>query len=169
MQEAAYASLLKQDRRELHRAAAETIIALHPDRERDLAGVIGMHFEQAGDAARAAHYLVLAGEHAFEHFANKEAVAFFTRAFALIDAPQSDLRLRAAIGAAKASWTYKTSAAEIERLETAVAAAAPSDRRLVAEALFWNAFLRRQKGETPASSPELKDVLDRAAEIGEAL
>ena len=49
VQEAAYTSLLKQDRRSLHRAAAEIILALHPDRARELAGVIGMHFEQAGD------------------------------------------------------------------------------------------------------------------------
>src|SRR6267378_2291255 len=66
IQEAAYSSLLKQDRRTLHRAAAETILLLHPDRERELAGVIGMHFEQAGDTAQAAQHLVLAGEHALE-------------------------------------------------------------------------------------------------------
>lgn len=169
VQEAAYASLLKQDRRGLHRAAAETIIALHPDRERELAGVIGMHFEQAGDAERAARYLVIAGEHAQERFATKEAVGFFARAFALVDDSQSELRLRAAIGAAKSGWTFASPGPDIERLESAVATAGPSDRRLVAEALFWNAFMRRQRGETPASSPELKAVLDHAAGIGEAL
>jgi tetratricopeptide (TPR) repeat protein len=171
VQEAAYSSLLKQDRRELHRAAAETIIALHPDRERELAGVIGMHFEQAGDAARAAQYLVVAGEHALERFASKEGVGFFTRAFALVDDTQTDLRLRAAVGAAKAGWTFSTPGEDMERLESAVAAAggSDSDRRLIAEALFWNAFLRRQRGETPASSPELKALLDRAGDIGESL
>src|SRR5207249_4838853 len=66
VQEAAYSSLLKQDRRKLHRAAAETILSLHPERERELAGVIAMHFEQAGDGALAAQHLVVAGEHAVE-------------------------------------------------------------------------------------------------------
>ena len=169
VQEAAYASLLKQDRRGLHRAAAETIIALHPDRERELAGVIGMHFDQAGDAERAARYLVIAGEHAQERFATKEAVGFFTRAFALVDDSQSELRLRAAIGAAKSGWTFAAPGPDIERLESAVATAGASERRVVAEALFWNAFMRRQRGETPDSSPELKAVLDHAAGIGEAL
>ena len=36
VQEAAYASLLKQDRRALHLAAGATIIALHLDRAREL-------------------------------------------------------------------------------------------------------------------------------------
>ena len=169
VQEAAYASLLKQDRRGLHRAAAETIIALHPDRERELAGVIGMHFEQAGDGERAAEFLVVAGEHALERFATKEALGFFSRAFELAGVSRAELRLKAAVGAAKAGWTFATPGPDIDRLEAAVAAAGASDRRLVAEALFWNAFMRRQRGETPDSSPELKAVLDQAAGIGEAL
>src|ERR671935_2684040 len=80
VQEAAYASLLKQDRRVLHRAAAETILSLHPQRERELAGVVAMHLENAGEAARAAHYYVIAGEHAVERFANREAITLFARA-----------------------------------------------------------------------------------------
>ncbi|PYM68245.1 MAG: hypothetical protein DME10_27690, partial [Candidatus Rokuibacteriota bacterium] len=72
VQEAAYASLLKQDRRALHKAAADAILTLHPDRRRELAPVVAMHLEQAGETAKAAEYLVLAGEHALERFANKE-------------------------------------------------------------------------------------------------
>ena len=71
VQEAAYTSLLKQDRRSLHRAAGEIIMALHPERARELAGVIGMHFEQAGDNSRAAEQLVVTGEHSLEHIANR--------------------------------------------------------------------------------------------------
>ncbi|TME86455.1 MAG: hypothetical protein E6I44_13285, partial [Chloroflexi bacterium] len=33
VQDAAYGSLLKQDRRTLHRAAAETLLALYPERK----------------------------------------------------------------------------------------------------------------------------------------
>lgn len=170
VQEAAYASLLKQDRRSLHRAAAETILAMHPEREREFAGVVGMHFEQAGETARAAQYLVIAGEHALERFATREAAAFFTRAFVLSDASQFDLRLRAAVGASKAGWTYNPPAADIDRLEQSTAAAPESaDPRLVAEAYFWIAFMRRQRGESPETSAALKSALARAAQIGEAL
>lgn len=180
VQEAAYATLLKQDRRSLHRAAAETIVTLHADRRAELAGVIGLHFELAGDNARAAEYLLIAGDHALERFANREAIAFFTRAMALSDDQHVDLRLRAAIGGAKAGWSYNQPGTDIERLERTVAGAEGADQRLVAEAegadqhlvaeaYFWIAYLRRQRGETPESSSELKAALGRMEQIGEAL
>ncbi|HKW72599.1 MAG TPA: hypothetical protein VJQ08_07215 [Candidatus Dormibacteraeota bacterium] len=169
VQEAAYASLLKQDRRSLHRAAAETILALHPGRERELAGVIGMHFEQSGDAASAARYLLLAGDHAFERFANREAVAFYIRAFNLADESQFDVRLRAAVGSAKAGWTINEQGTDIGRLEAALSAEESADQRLVTEAYFWIAFLRRARGEVPETSSELRVALERGARLGEAL
>ena len=169
VQEAAYSSLLKQDRRTLHRAAAETILLLHPDRERELAGVIAMHLEQAGDTIQAVQHLVVAGEHALERFANKEAAAFFLRASALADDSQVDLRLRAAVGGAKAGWTSNESGSDVDRLERALVDAGRADQKLVTEAYFWVAFLRRQRGEVPESSPALRNALERAAEVGKAI
>jgi tetratricopeptide (TPR) repeat protein len=169
IQEAAYSSLLKQDRRTLHRAAAETILSLHPDRERELAGVVGMHFEQAGDTAQAAQHLVVAGEHALERFANREASAFFDRASDLAADDQLDLKLRAAVGSAKAGWTSNESGSDVDRLERALKEADRADQRLVTEAYFWVAFLRRQRGEVPESSVALKDALERAAQVGKAI
>jgi len=168
VQEAAYASLLKQDRKALHLAAAEAILALHPGRERALAGVIAMHLERAGDVVRAGKYLILAGDQALERFANRESMAFFARAFDMAGDAQPELRLRAATGAAKAGWTYNTTGADIDRLEVALREADHADRLLVTEAYFWVAFLRRQRGETPESSPELKQAIERAAEIGKS-
>ena len=165
VQEAAYASLLKQDRRNLHRAAAETIVALHPERAREMAGVVGMHYEQAGDTERAAEHLVIAGEHATEKFAAKEAVGFFVRAGTLASDGQVELRLRAAIGCAKAGWTYNQAGDDIARLERALEGR-EANPGLVAEAYFWLAFLRRQRGEVPETSPQLKEALDRSAEAG---
>jgi tetratricopeptide (TPR) repeat protein len=169
VQEAAYDSLLKQDRRQLHRAAAETILKLHPDRAREFAGVIAMHFEQAGDSARATEYFVTAGDHALERFANREAKALFARADALAGESQVNLRLRAAIGGAKAGWTFTSSAPDIDRLERALGSAAHADELLLAQAYFWIAFLRRQRGERPESSPPLQEALDRAQALGVAL
>jgi tetratricopeptide (TPR) repeat protein len=169
VQDAAYGSLLKQDRRTLHRAAAETLLSLYPERQNELAAVIAMHFEHAGDAGRAAQYLVLAGEHALERFANREAVAFFDRAGALADESQLDLRLRAAVGAARAGWAYNEAGADIARLERALARSEGADRQLLADAYFWVAFLRRQRGEVPESSQALRDALERGAQISEAL
>ncbi len=166
VQEAAYTSLLKQDRRALHLAAAETILALHPDRERALAAVIAMHLEQAGETNRAATLYVLAGEHAVERFANKEAMGFFRRSIDLADDSLSDLRIRAAVGSAKAGWTFAESGDDVTRLEKVLANADQADRRLVAEAYFWLALLRRQRGEVPETSPDLKRAIERSLEIG---
>ena len=103
VQDAAYSSLLKQDRRTLHRLAADTLLTLYPERRRELAAVIALHLERAGDPAAAAEHLVVAGEHALERFANRESLAFFDRAEASLadDDPRIDLRLRAALGGAR--------------------------------------------------------------------
>jgi len=164
VQDAAYMSLLKQDRKQLHRAAAETILALHPDRERELAGVLGMHLEQAGETQRAAEYMITAGERALERFANKESVAFFKRAYDLADSSNVNLKLKAAIGVIKAGWTYNTPGEDIDRVEHAMVDG-EADPVLQAEAYFWVAFLRRQRGEIPESSPGLRDAIERGAKI----
>src|SRR2546423_463481 len=43
------------------------------------------------------------------------------------------------------------------------------DRRLLADAYFWIAFMRRVAGESPESSPKLKRAVERAELIGESL
>ena len=169
VQEAAYASLLKQDRRALHHAAAEAILAQRPDREGELAGVLALHFERAGENARAAEYLVTAGGHALERFANREAVGFFNRASGLADESQGEVRLRAAVGAAKASWGFKTSGREVDELEMAVASGESADPKLLGEAYFWIAYLRRQRGEVPETSPDLERATERAIAIAGTL
>ena len=169
VQDAAYSSLLKQDRRTLHRAAAELLLALYPDRRSELAAVIALHFERAGDPAAAVEHLVVAGEHALERFANREALAFFDRAEASLaeDDRRIDLRLRTALGGAKVSWTFGSIDGPTTRLERALAFGEEgADPKLVGDAYFWLAFLRRLRGERPETSPALKHAAERAAQIG---
>jgi predicted ATPase len=85
IQDAAYSSLVKQDRRLLHRAVAEALERTYPDRMEELAAVLAQHFEAAGDTGGALKYLTLAGEDAARRYANPEALALFTRALALSD------------------------------------------------------------------------------------
>src|SRR5437867_9366510 len=111
VRDAAYSSLLKQDRRALHKLAAESLLAVYPERRRELAPVIAMHFEQAGDPASAAEHFAVAGEHALERFAQREAVSFFRRALDLLppNDPRVDLRMRAAIGRDRKSTRLNSS------------------------------------------------------------
>jgi predicted ATPase len=84
VQDAAYGSLLKQERRQLHRLVGEALEGLYPERRRELAGILAMHFEQAGDAERAIGYLVMDGHYALDRAALREAFAAFDRAARLL-------------------------------------------------------------------------------------
>jgi tetratricopeptide (TPR) repeat protein len=80
VQEAAYRSLLRQDRRRLHLTVGETLETLYPDQREELAPLLAQHFFEAGEAARALSYFALAGKAAEQVYANAEAVMHYTRA-----------------------------------------------------------------------------------------
>jgi len=86
IQDAAYASLVKRDRMQLHRAVGEALEMLYPDRlaSRELAPLLAQHFDEAGDASRALKYFILAGDAAARVYANAEAVNHYTRALDVI-------------------------------------------------------------------------------------
>src|ERR1043165_8246344 len=93
VQDAAYGSLLKQERRQLHGLVGDALEQLFPDRREELAPVLAMHYEQAGDTDRAIDYLVEAGGHARSKNAILEAYAAFDHAadLAATEAPTADL------------------------------------------------------------------------------
>ena len=96
MQEAAYHSLLKNQRKQLHLAAGEALERLYPDRLEDLAPVLGHHFYQAGHGPRALKYYTLAGDAAGRQYANAEAASHYTYA---LDAARQD-------EATRETWTH---------------------------------------------------------------
>jgi len=73
IQDAAYESMLKADRRILHRAIGETLERLYPEQLSELAARLGHHFALAGEAERARKYFILAGDSALAVYANVEA------------------------------------------------------------------------------------------------
>src|SRR5215218_7804637 len=85
VQDAAYGSLLKQERRELHGRVGEALEQLYPDRVGELAPVLAMHFEQAGETEKAIDYFAAGAQHALEQNALQEAFGAFDRAATLMD------------------------------------------------------------------------------------
>ncbi len=79
-QEAAYDSLLKAKRAELHRRVAETIENLWGDQLEQNAAVLALHYERARIDDKAFTYAVLAGDVARREYAHQEALAFYDRA-----------------------------------------------------------------------------------------
>lgn len=89
VQDAAYESLLKADRRRLHRQVGEILERLYPERQLELASLLAHHFHEAGEAEQARHYFTLAGDHATASYANREAEQHYRHALALEpDEPQ---------------------------------------------------------------------------------
>jgi len=80
-QEAAYESLLKQRRRSIHGRIAQVIEELFPDRLEEHYEILAHHYGRSGDAEKAVHYLLLAGEKSNRQDALQNANDFFERAF----------------------------------------------------------------------------------------
>lgn len=136
LQEAAYDSLLRQDRKRLHQTVGATLERLYPEQLDELAPRLARHFEEADDDPRALSYFVLAGERAMRQHARSEAVVHFTSAIEL--APRVNVplaKLYHARGLAyEALGEYELARADQETaLESAQAA---GDRRAEWQALI---------------------------------
>jgi predicted ATPase len=88
LQDVAYESVLRRERRAYHALTAEWLIQNSAGRAADNTPLIADHLEQAGLNAQAAAYLRQAGQQAANRFANQEALAYLGRAISL--APPAD-------------------------------------------------------------------------------
>jgi class 3 adenylate cyclase/tetratricopeptide (TPR) repeat protein len=80
IQDVAYQSLLKERRRELHRAVGVAIEEIHADRLAEHAEELAHHFENGGDWEKAFTYLVRSGDRAKAAYANQTALELYARA-----------------------------------------------------------------------------------------
>jgi adenylate cyclase len=89
-----YNNLDEVERAHLHEAVGNTLEALYKDQIEEMAAIAGQlawHFQAAGIAEKAIHYLRQAGEKAVQLSAYQEGVAHLTRGLALLLAlPDSD-------------------------------------------------------------------------------
>ncbi len=86
IQESAYASLLKNDRRHLHRACAQAIERAYPNNLDEYAALLAKHFAEAGDDAKTFEYSTRAGDLAARVFAYPEALTHYARALEIANA-----------------------------------------------------------------------------------
>ena len=84
IQDAAYESLLKRRRRELHGRIARTIAGRSLGVAEQRSEVLAHHFTEAEDFARAAEYWFEAGQQAQYRSASHEAIAHYSQAIELI-------------------------------------------------------------------------------------
>ena len=177
LQDTAYGSLLKQERRALHQVVGTTLEELYPERLGELAAVLAMHFELAGDTAKAIEYLVAAAKFAVERNAIVEGYDLYTRAAALLPAATDDeddsmrrKRVEIQLGRARSGFTFMSEAQALEIVDSAIPDAKRlGDVRLEADVLLISAMLRQFRHETPEDSGELEAELERVSEIGRQL
>jgi class 3 adenylate cyclase/predicted ATPase len=104
-QQATYNGLLKRERRIYHRQVAEAFERLHPERIEEHVELLAHHWEQAGEAEKAIHYLHQAGDKALQLSAYSEGGAHLTRALSVLmaqpDSPEraeQELALQLSLG-----------------------------------------------------------------------
>jgi class 3 adenylate cyclase/predicted ATPase len=107
VQDAAYSTLLRAGRHDLHSRIAQTIEARFPERTENEPGLLAYHFTEAGLTERAIDYWLKAGQLAMAHSAMNEAVSQLRKGLQLIStAPESkkgqqqELDLQIALGRA---------------------------------------------------------------------
>lgn len=112
-QDVVYATLLREQREELHRKAAGWLESVSTDREQML-GLLAHHWRAAGDRKRAVEYLLAAAEQAGRGWAKQEALNLYDQAFELTpeETPQ---RRSIAMKRAVALMTFTHSVKDIER------------------------------------------------------
>jgi oligopeptide transport system substrate-binding protein len=95
VQEAAYASLTESDRQELHRRVGVGLEELVGDEKSGTTlALLARHFSAADDPARAAEYLIQAGDDARVIYANQEAIRHYRQAREFLARMGDDRRSR---------------------------------------------------------------------------
>ncbi|HXV98674.1 MAG TPA: hypothetical protein VEC93_09635, partial [Anaerolineae bacterium] len=84
-QEVAYNMMLFSQRRALHHAVAAWYEQTRADDLSPFYSLLAFHWQQANVIAKALDYLEKAGEQALRHYANEEAVEFFSAALSLAE------------------------------------------------------------------------------------
>ncbi len=97
VREAAYTSILDEDRRRLHAITGEILEETYQNRLQDVAPRLAGHFREGGDVVRACKYYRMAGETAMASFANIEAEGYFRSGLALANAEPNNLENRATL------------------------------------------------------------------------
>jgi class 3 adenylate cyclase len=98
VQDAAYVTMLKSRRRQLHASIAKTLVARFPALIESQPEIVAYHFTEAKLAGEAIGYWVKAGRHAHARWANREAARFFEQALRVLETlPETRETLKQAI------------------------------------------------------------------------
>jgi predicted ATPase len=154
VQDAAYATMLRNRRRQLHASIAKVLVERFPALAQNRPEVVAHHFGEAGSANEAIGYWRRAAELAIARSAMREAVSSFERALVLLEGlPQTRERQEQAIDLrcdlSNALFALGRFELRFLRAAASVAEALDDRRRLgqVSVYLYRNAFMAGQLRE----------------------
>jgi predicted ATPase len=168
LREATYESLLKRERRSLHKAAAVWIEtqARQAGRLNEFVGVLADHVDRAGDKSAAADWYLLAGAHARAQGAYQEARAYFERVLELLPPSDHERRWQAWLG--RNDVVAHMGEAKIHRqcIEALLELSQYLGPAHVAEARYRRALQLDSVGDYPAALEEYRIALANARQGG---
>ena len=174
MQEAAYASLLRERRRQLHARIAQALEGQFPEVAATQPELVAHHYAAAGLPAPAIDYYRRAAERAMAASANAEAIAHLTKGLELIDSlPESSERIareidfRLALGAPLAAvrgWGSVEAEAAYTRAKVLCAGAGETPELFRSLVGLWTYHVVRPDLET--ASELSRQLFNLAAKLG---
>ena len=175
VQEAAYESLLKRTRQQLHGRVVDVLVERFPERVAAEPEVVARHAEAAGRSHDAIAYYTRAGEQAQARPAHEEAIGHFRKAIALVETQPSDaerdareLSLQLALGAslqATRGYSHQETEAAYERAAALADATGNAPRLGKARAALATVYYTR--GEVERGRALAADVLAAAQARGD--
>lgn len=118
VQDTAYLSLTRHDRKRLHHLVGEVLEQAEAGNAVELAPRLAAHFEQAGDSARALLYFERAAADAAARYSNPEALDFYARALDAaqeLSSPARDALYRARAKVLERIGTFDAARADLEK------------------------------------------------------
>jgi class 3 adenylate cyclase/tetratricopeptide (TPR) repeat protein len=173
VQEAAYESLLRRRRQELHGIVAHAIESLERHHLEEQAGVLAYHYMRSLQPSRAVSYALLAGDQAMRFYARAEATTYYEMALAIArELPKSLESQQMQIDAMIKLASVGASAEELRRDEQNLQLARDlaqdiSDTHRLSRSLYWLGRLAHVRGAFQEAVDFAEQSLALAEELGD--
>jgi tetratricopeptide (TPR) repeat protein len=156
LRDVTYESVLKRLRPAYHSHVAAWLIERSGERVGEYAGLIGQHFERAGEVARAVGWYGRAGRQAQNTYAPETAVGYYQKALALLPEELAEVYAAQQVELYEGLWEmllWQARYTEAAEACAAMRAAAEIVEDPVAQARAWNGLSRTQdaQGDYPAA------------------
>ena len=171
IQDAAYGSLVKHDRKRLHLAVGEALERASLDHLDEYAALLAHHYQRGEAWPKAIEYSMRAGAGAMSVYALREAIGHYERALQALekslDAPPVQV-YDATMGWIQAATKFRPYAEQLRRLAHAEQIARElNDKSRLAQALYWTGNVHRASGYNLRATPPLVECFHLAEELGD--